>query len=71
MKKNTVCDYNEVAEDIAFSNGEFWCVSTSTGGYMSLNWREHFFLTEEDAKAYRDAAKKKGLAVLIVDQDGY
>lgn len=68
MKKST---YNEVTKETAFSNDEFYCVSTSTSGYMSLSWREHFFLAEEDAKAYRDAAKKKGLAVLIVDQDGY
>lgn len=61
----------EVPAEIALKHGIFYCVSTSTGGYMSLSWDEHFFWTEDAAKVYRDAAKKKGLAVLMVDQDGY
>lgn len=68
MKKSM---YNEVTKEIAFSNDEFYCVSTSTGGYMSLSWNEHFFLDEASAKMYRDAARKNGLAVLMVDQDSY
>lgn len=63
--------YNEITKEAALQNEEFWCISISTGGYMSLSWDEHFFLHEADAKAYRDAAKKKGLAVLMVDQDSY
>lgn len=75
MKKTTITRFSancaEVSKEMAFANGAFYCVSTSSGGYMSLNWDEHFFLAEEDAKAYRNFAKQKGLAVLMVDQDGY
>lgn len=71
MKNTMNTLINEVSAEIALANDIFWCVSTSSGGYMSLSWNEHFFLDEASAKMYRDTARKNGLAVLMVDQDSY
>lgn len=58
--------FNEVSYNDSWS----YCVSTASS-YMSMNWKEHFFLNEEDANTYYKTAKQKGYAVLIVDREGY
>lgn len=47
-----------------------WCVSTASS-YMSTNWTEHFFVSEEDAKKFYNAMRKKRYAVLMVDRESY
>lgn len=56
--------------EVRYENEWEWCVSTASS-YLSTNWKEHFFLTEEDANAFYKAARKKGYAVLMVDREGY
>ena len=70
MVKKPCEKLHDVSYEQAKANGKFWCVSTSTS-LMSLNWDEHFFLTHDEARAYRDTMENLGLAVLVVDQDGY
>ena len=48
-----------------------YCVSISSGGYMSLSWTEHFFRTKDEAEEFKSEAERQGYATMIVTPAEY
>lgn len=73
--KHWYCDYDleeKPAEGEPLRCQQEWkyCVSTASS-FMSVNWEERFFPTEEDADVFEREARKRGKATLKVSADEY
>lgn len=48
-----------------------YCVSISSGGFLSTNWTEHFFDDDVECDQFKADAKEQGYAILVVTPDQY
>ena len=73
--KHWFCDYDleekpADGEPLRCQQDWEYCVSTASS-FMSANWEEHFFSTEDEADAYERKARKLGKATLKVAKEEY
>ena len=73
--KHWYCDYDleekpADGEPLRCQQDWEYCVSTASS-FMSVNWEEHFFSTEDEADAYERKARKRGKATLKVAREEY